>query len=149
MTATELELAWAAGILDGEGCISISSRKADREHQQQHQFTVTVSCCDWRIPRKLLELFGGRINTFHNARKKPQWREAMRWNVYQRQAAATLEAVMPYLISKREQAEVALEFIGTIAPYGKGRPYRLDSSVVTRREEMAQRLRVLKREEAV
>lgn len=151
-TPTALELAWTAGILDGEGCISAYTRKSSngKSGQKLHQFVVTVTNTDFRIPMKLLKLFGGQLNETHGARLKPQWNEALRWCVYQRQAAAVLEAVMPYLVSKREQAEVALEFIATMTPQGGSRYRGLDPAIVERREEMTERLRVLKnRKEAV
>src|SRR5262245_48916337 len=116
-THSEADLGWAAGILDGEGCISISTRRSYAgPHAQLHQFVVTVSGCDYRIPRKLHAMFGGKLNEVHARRIKPQWNEALRWSVYQRQAAEVLEVLIPYLVSKREQAEVALEFIATMAP---------------------------------
>jgi len=48
---TEREKAWAAGIIDGEGCIWINSNR----------LMLEVFNTDIRMPQKLKDLFGGAV----------------------------------------------------------------------------------------
>ena len=56
----------------------------------------------------LQALYGGRIYPHHHTDggRKPHFM----WMVVSRQAEAVLRAVRPYLVQKREQADIALEY---------------------------------------
>lgn len=68
-------------------------------------------------------------------------RQAWQWAVYGDEARALLRATLPYLVTKREQAEIALEFEGGYQ--FSGRP--LPEEERMRRENIRNRLSVLKR----
>lgn len=96
------DIAWLAGIFDGEGCIWSRWPKRANVHveiKMAHEATV----------RRINELFPGRFvlgNISAGAlAKKPQWR----WQLDTKKTKVFLELVLPYLFTKREEALIALK----------------------------------------
>lgn len=101
------DLAYAAGIIDGEGCIGIW-RKLQQQRYLSYDMRVTVSMIDEWLPNWLRFAFGGSI-TYHKSKQKnrqPQWQ----WRITANQALAFLILILPYLTIKRPQAELAIAF---------------------------------------
>lgn len=90
------DIAWAAGFLDGEGCIRICRRQNGFYNLQVSIAQVVKAPLD-----DLQMIFGGSIR-----QQSGSWR----WQIDSRQAAKLLEQVIPFLRVKREQAEIALQF---------------------------------------
>ena len=96
---------YAAGILDGEGTVTLNLRKAPHSTDA----LVTVSNTDERMLRWLQQHIGGSVSPPHrgaNERCRPTWC----WRLYSINARRLLRAVLPFLVVKREQAEVVLAF---------------------------------------
>lgn len=59
---------------------------------------------------RLREMYGGSIHenrsTSSDSTRKPHYC----WGIVSRQAEAYLRCVLPYLVAKREQADIALEY---------------------------------------
>jgi hypothetical protein len=96
--------AWAAGIIDGEGCIHIRS-------QVQAILAVSVTQSGVEVPEmltRLRDLYGGSITraVYAGGNRRP----SRTWSVAARKAEALLLSVLPYLVEKRDQADIALEF---------------------------------------
>lgn len=96
--ASDIQLAYIAGFVDGEGCVQISkngslSLSIINTAHQTLTFIKRVLGCGSVAPRKQ------KVN-------KPQYV----FRVYGTSAAEVLTALLPYLIEKRPQAELALEF---------------------------------------
>jgi len=99
-------LAYAAGIIDGEGYIGIKC--SEREHVQRsrsHRVYIAVSNTDELMIDFLHKHFGGSVEykEFTNG-AKPQYR----WRTSAKNAVDFLKYILPYLITKRRQAEVAI-----------------------------------------
>ncbi len=109
---TDTEKAYLAGIIDGEGCITVckSSRYDNRV------ITVAVAMNDREAIDILFEHFGGCL--FELKKQNPKWNDGWRWAVKQRKAKVVLEAVLPYLRIKDRQAILALEFIASFTHIG-------------------------------
>jgi hypothetical protein len=99
----DCDLAYAAGIIDGEGSIysHVNSTKGSVA------IRISVSMTDYCVPEWLHDKYGGSLNyrTPSNPRHKPY----CQWAISSRQAAALLELLIPYLKAKKEQALIALE----------------------------------------
>jgi len=95
--------AYYAGFFDGEGSISIVRRKP-----HGHILHVDVGQVDRRPLDALKTRFGGTVQ--RQARHSYGQRDLWYWKVSARSALPFLEAVLPHLIVKREQAELALAF---------------------------------------
>jgi hypothetical protein len=113
-------LAWAAGIVDGEGSIVLQKHKT----RGYWALSVTVGNTDPRMLTILRDLFGGSISRYQPAGpRKPIWK----WNVASRKAEHCLRQVLPWLVTKREQAELGLRSRELLTPRGqKWRPPALE-----------------------
>jgi len=89
---------YAAGFFDGEGCIHIA-----------RNVRVIISGC---FHPGLLDLFserwGGRVTAQRNAKKNQ--RSGVRWEITGKRTETFLSDLLPYLIEKKEQAELALHY---------------------------------------
>ncbi len=96
------DLAYTAGIIDGEGCIGIQ-----KTTYANAIYVAVVNTNEWLI-RWLRFCYGGniRIEKSRGPNNKPQFR----WAIHTKQAGEFLKLVSPYLRLKRPQAELALSF---------------------------------------
>jgi hypothetical protein len=103
--------AWAAGIVDGEGCISIK-----RSARGYYQVSVTVGQSGKRIPKMLTALkkaYGGsfcRSGQWTDLDRRRNRMPKRNWQVVGRDAHSMLLKIYPYLIQKQNQARIAVEF---------------------------------------
>ena len=139
----ESQLAYAAGLLDGESCIgAYNIRQATETKSPYAQVTVVVGMVTPFAVKFLHEMFGGTLII-----KKPKdtRRLVFCWTVRNLQAEECLRRVLPFLREKREQAEVALA-LSELRRSRKG-TQRLTSEEITERETYVQKLKDLKRVE--
>ncbi len=103
----ETDLAWAAGFIDGEGCISIS-RDDPPGGSTRHELRLRAVNTDERPIKRLLSIFGfGSVHTSIESGKRP----LHFWHCSCNNAAKALVGIMRFLVSKKEQAECGLDFI--------------------------------------
>ena len=134
-------LGYLAGIVDGEGCITI--RRAfnkDTSRSTSHSVVVTVATCDPRMAEWLATIVGG--GTVHvDKSRRPGWKPRITWTLTGRNVAAFLAPIRPYLVLKGEQADVALALRRLSQGRWQGR--RLAAGVVEEREALKQQIHVL------
>jgi len=131
---TESELGWAAGIVDAEASVAVYSCGHHGTKHQQYALRLRVTNTDPRMLRRLVEMFGGSIRPARN-KSRGKWQ----WALHSAAAIEPLKAVLPYLVCKRDQVELALEFGATIDRNGGH-----TEETRKRREEIRQEIRVLK-----
>jgi len=99
---TETEKAWLAGIFDGEGCVWCRWPK-------RKNVIVEIKMTHFETIHRINSLFQGRIATGALSKnafgRKPQWR----WSLDTRGSRLFLSLVLPYLVTKRREAEIALQ----------------------------------------
>lgn len=98
---------YIAGFFDGEGSVSIAFRQPQGGWRVSPSYVLQVAIAQID-PRPLIaiqERYGGRI--YHSGVGRRTWA----WNVSARKARPFLEAVLPYLIVKRRDAEIGLAFL--------------------------------------
>ena len=99
---TETEKAWLAGIFDGEGCVWCRWPK-------RKNVIVEVKMTHLPTIERIHALFPGRLATGSLSKnafgKRPQWR----WSLDTRGSKVFLALVLPYLVTKRREAEIALQ----------------------------------------
>lgn len=112
------ELGWAAGCIDGEGTIGIYKRSSRVAIEGKGLF-LHVSICntDIRMPLKLRELFGGNFSNCTKD-KRPNRRPLFIWTITGRHATAVLKKIKPFLVIKKEQAEIGIAFAATMSSRG-------------------------------
>jgi hypothetical protein len=96
------DAAWLAGFLDGEGSfqITLASRRVN--------FDAAVSAANTHRDalERCRELAGGSICAL--GRSKSAWRQYYKWEIRGKSVTSTLHAILPYLVIKREQAEILM-----------------------------------------
>lgn len=114
----EAEAAYAAGIFDGEGHVGISVVKNGRGYVY-HRLMINVTSTNLEVLQWLFERWNGVL---HNPRyfAKEEWRTAHRWTAADGRAMRFLQNIEPYLIIKREQAQLAIQFQQTKGKGGFG-----------------------------
>lgn len=113
---------YTAAMLDGEGCISIATyiqkvQKNGREYRYLNtQLAVSIFQTDERLMKWLMHHYGGRYSP-----RKPQklgWKRGWSWSPSSKNLEKFLLTVIPYLLLKKEQTLLALEYVRL----GKGKP---------------------------
>lgn len=99
------DLAYAAGIIDGEGCICIGC-SLTRRKTPVYSFVVEVQMSDREAIDWLHKTFGGSLYEYLKFGR----RKVYRWQVGTNNAKRFLMTVIPYLKVKQKQAELAIEF---------------------------------------
>lgn len=108
-----------AGIIDGEGHITVTKSQYSEKYRKQHNVSantwnfcinIGVKTTDERLLKWISNKFGGVI--YSDKRQEANWKRAYSWRLLgQEKQERFLLAILPYLIIKREQAILALQFI--------------------------------------
>jgi hypothetical protein len=115
-------LAWAAGFIDGEGCVTIRKYKSPRDANASHMLDIHVVNTNLDALNHLQSIFGVG-NVYRLARSDPRYKTRSVWQYVctSAQAEGVLRSVLPYLIVKKRDAEVALQFASLPkTSYGRG-----------------------------
>lgn len=108
---TIADLAWAAGIIDGEGSIFImkQSRK-DRERDVNYILRVAVESTDPYMSQELLKIFPEGALFSSSRDKRANNSDTLKWQINGRKAVSVLKELLPFLRVKHEQAQLAIRF---------------------------------------
>ena len=119
-------LAYMAGIVDGEGSITIlrSTQKNPRTGKI-YNCQVPIICVA-NTSKDLMEWikdkFGGHYWKVKRARdENPRWKPTYEWACSCRQAACVAKMILPFLVIKKQQANLVLEFYRTRSVAGSPR----------------------------
>lgn len=111
-----LDKAYVTGIVDGEGWITICK-------QQNKPVTLRVCVGNTFLPllEALKETYGGSIYSCgsqqrHTKQQRPVWH----WCLNGKLCLPILQDTLPYLLIKKERAELALLFIDILGKRGPG-----------------------------
>lgn len=145
-SVSDVDWARLAAYIDGEGSILISectSKKPFNNGRHRLYLRVIVANTDPRLPRWLKETFGGGIVALLRYPKQSTHRVVLKWHVSCASAERALRGALPYMLIKRDQAEVAIAFQETlVGPVGRG--VRVTSDMVDSRYQLRQRLHELR-----
>lgn len=131
----EANLAYLAGILDGEGCFSIKYNK----NTDVYFTTVALGMTERPALELMAEMFGGKIRLDSSGRHKSMFR----WESNSApKNKEILEAVLPYVRVKKEQVRMLLECIDTIREIGGGA--KTSTTTKQLRKELYLRMKELK-----
>jgi len=140
------DLGYAAGIIDGEGCIQIMHSLL-RGTVQSWKVYLEINMCSKKVLDKMAGLFGGEVKMY-GARPEQHYRQ-YRWQLYGGAAISAIVAMRPYLIEKKAQAALAIQFYNhqKRCKYYAGHP--LSPSILAKREWMRKEMQELKRRDLV
>lgn len=131
-------LAYLAGIIDGEGTVNITYLPKRDEFRLRLQVVNTDKrLIDWLKSNFESHVYEVKRHSLQN----PKWRKRYEWFLYPKKATLPLlKSLIPFLICKKEQMEVAITFIETT---GKLKGNRLSIDAYKTRKECKERLNVL------
>lgn len=109
-TTSIADIAWLAGIIDGEGSIFIMKQgRKDRDREFNYILRVSVQSSDGIMAQECMKITGLGA-CFDAITAKENQSNTYKWQVSGKKAAHVLENILPYLRVKREQALSAIEF---------------------------------------
>ena len=105
-----MEKPYLAGLLDGEGCIMIAKSKRQGKKNYEYCLRVFVSNSHLLGLQEVQKYFGGWLNEVKPDKNRFSQNRCWRlwWNG--KSGANLLEQLKPYLVIKKRQAELALQF---------------------------------------
>lgn len=129
-TSREVDLAWLAGIIDGEGNLhALVQEKNSGEGRLKFLCPkVRITNTDVRMIQRISEIYVREGLTFFYAlntvsrykNKKETWRDQLEITIgSQHGVAKVLRLVMPYLVNKRGYASIFLELIEWVSEQPK------------------------------
>ena len=135
---TDTELAYLAGIIDGEGCFSISTV---RKH---HGARLDVVNTNARLIDWLHQRFDGTvIFRDHPGDHVWKWKPSFTWTLCGRNMMDVLTAIAPFMIIKDAQARLLLEYLETVRPVTGRINSPLSAVVIARRVALKAQLSLL------
>lgn len=138
-------IVWAAGFFDGEGSVFVEiSKNKNTRRRVRNLLTASVTQTSTPCLNLFKQCFGGNITPITKSRRKHMNNSVcFVWRVRSKDAIAFLEAIAPYVVVKKEQVELALQYPLTSADGRKyAGPYNpLPDEVHNRRMEIGQKLR--------
>lgn len=134
---SEMDLAYLAGLIDGEGCFDIHTDNRNNSSfprirvEMTHRETV-----EW-----IQQIFPGvKMQSIHRANRNHS--DTYRWCVQGPKAITVARLIIPYLKGKRYEAELMLSFPYPDQKPGYNRP--LSQDIVDRRKHIHDALREYK-----
>ena len=97
--------AYAAGILDGEGCLTVGLNRRGRFYDSRIDLGMTEKALG--VLKMFSVRFGGRLRMSRAATDK--WEAAWMWRVAGRGCLPILRAVLPHLVLKAQQARLLIQ----------------------------------------
>lgn len=105
---TTADLAWAAGIIDGEGCFHISRSRARPEWSDTFSLYIKVTMGHRPTIDRLKEIFAlGSIHPVIQARYNDAWS----WLVTSNNAGKVITQIEPFVFTKTEELDIAKRFL--------------------------------------
>lgn len=99
---SETEMAYFAGLFDGEGCVLLGKSQAGYGIQAHINITYIPNL------ERLRNIFGGSI-TLHKKRAANH-KQLYEWFISGRNVHDFLQTILPYLSEKKPQAELSIQY---------------------------------------
>lgn len=110
-----IKIAYAAGIIDGDGCIQAFVRRT-ADGRLINIIKVSVSMCSRAVPQWLRDNFGGSLRRYPGHGNNPRLRDM--WELSGRKALPFLEAITPFLVEKQQQGLIAQQLLSMVGKWG-------------------------------
>lgn len=110
--ATQISLEYLAGIIDGEGCLSISYDKPGSKISPRFVAQLSVVNTNMKLLADLKKQFGGSIHSIRSGqigRSRRKYKPCGAWTKTATQAAEIATKVLPYLRIKHKQAVLIIK----------------------------------------
>jgi len=140
----DLDLAWLAGFIDGEGSITFKVQRGERLRGLNLVYyypSVRICNTDYPTLKVVTDILDAHNLPYHVSHRKPEFRPGYHaaWDVEVKglkRCERWLLTIAPYLRTKQGKAYLMLEYINSRKNYSMGAGYS------TREEEILDLLRV-------
>ena len=103
------ERGYAAGLIDGEGCISIKKvSNFNTKRNVEYSLQININMTDIESLDFMFGGFGGRL--YKNLQSIENRLPVNRWEITREPAKKFLKQILPFLKVKKSQAELAIRF---------------------------------------
>ena len=130
MALRKTDIAYTAGLVDGEGSIIIA-KSYSTKYGNCYRITTTIANNNLVILEWVNDKFGGHIHKSNSC---------YMWQLNGKKCHKFLTSLTPYLKIKSEQAELALQYISTIKHTGCK---KLSKTIVKQREKLRRKMQKL------
>lgn len=118
---------YLAGLFDGEGSVAIIHQKSPRIGAPKHCvhcLQVSITNTHFGVMQEVEGFLGyGHLRAKKQSSPTANIKTIYLWEARAQKAVRFLEVLLPYLIIKRERADIGLEFARRLAPYAHKRMY--------------------------
>ena len=118
-TPHRLNLAWAAGFIDGEGCVYIRNQTGAKTWKPYHTLSLQVSNTHLDSLEVLRSIFG--VGHIHKRKKESNRKQKWEWTCTTRAAQSVLLSVYPLSVTKKKQIRLALDFLKMMDNTGRAK----------------------------
>ncbi len=136
-------LAYIAGFLDGEGAVGLY--RCNTRKRFSYRLEVQLMQVDKRPLDLVKKHYGGSLSVRRH--DNPKWQDCWHWMSADKTAERLLRDIYPYLIVKKERAEIALRFrdlpclnnidhINQITERSRERARVYNDSIIERRKQI-------------
>ena len=135
------KLIYLSGIIDGEGSISIEIQ-SENESRKMHYYSVRLLVINTYKPlMDWLQInFGGKVS---ERKLIENQRQCYKWNICSFNAANILKECQPFMLEKKQHAQVLIEFMNT-KPVGT---WNVPPEIQSHRKMLYDKLKKINRKE--
>lgn len=140
---------YAAGLFDGEGYVRVAKWAKPNSIHVRYQLFVGIGMSHLPVIQAVQHTYGGGLSVNRHSARNPVHRDQFVWTVASQKAAAFLRGVLPHLLVKRDETELALRLQASIDEWKHklGHHHALHErrdEVFAERETLARRIAELK-----
>jgi hypothetical protein len=106
----QIDIAWAAGFVDGEGCLHIGKQKYDHGRKVYYRLRLHVSQNNYEVLAKLKATLAIHANIIAIKRTHETNKQVYTLNYDGKHAYKAIMKLRPYLVRKRFEADAAHDF---------------------------------------
>lgn len=112
MNLTQHQLAYIAGFLEGDGSFQIMRYKSKTSG---HVYEYRIS--GYNTKEAVIKWLADNVGGYYSQVKTcPRWKKPFHWNIKNQEAIELAEAIHPYLVSKKEEVGIWLEYAHHVIP---------------------------------
>lgn len=117
---------YVAGILDGEGTIALCNYHQKDRPSEYTRLEIRINNTDFRLIKWLMHNFGGRFQSQANNRGFKNTKTLYSWYLSGKaNKEKFLLGVLPHLLLKKEQAQIALNFLRLGSYWDRDKKFKL------------------------
>ncbi len=98
----DIDVAWFAGLFEGEGTFKIE--------KESYAGGLAIQMTDLDVLEKVQSIFGGKVTQSYDRKDKPHWKTCYKWSCSVSESDVIVPLLLPYLGARRKiRANLYLE----------------------------------------